>query len=104
MVKARREVSIVFLPDEFVVEVSQKDENLLESALRAGFPLDHSCGGNGTCTTCRVIVEEGAEYLEPRNEIEQEMADDRNFAVNERLSCQIKPTGPMRLRVPHKND
>jgi 2Fe-2S ferredoxin len=97
-------ITVTFLPSEFVAEVSQKDENLLESALHAGFELDHSCGGFGTCGTCRVFVEEGLEKISARNEIEKEMADDRGFLSNERLSCQIKPEASLIVRVPRKTD
>lgn len=104
MAKNKSHPQVTFLPAEFVVEVSQRDANLLESALRAGFELDHSCGGNGTCGTCRVIVESGLEFLPERNEIEKEMAEDRQFEVRERLSCQIKPGQNLVVRVPHKTD
>lgn len=104
MAKNKSHIQVTFLPSEFVVEVSQKDANLLESALRAGFELDHSCGGNGTCGTCRVFVERGLDTLPERNEIETEMAEDRKFAVEERLCCQIKPEQSLVVRVPHRTD
>ena len=36
---------------------------LLEAASELGFPLDHECGGNASCTTCRVKVQLGGENL-----------------------------------------
>ena len=33
------------------------DASLLEAAEFLGFPLAHDCGGNASCTTCRVEVE-----------------------------------------------
>ncbi|MEK7269182.1 MAG: 2Fe-2S iron-sulfur cluster-binding protein, partial [Nitrospirota bacterium] len=30
---------------------------LLEAAELLGAPLDHDCGGNASCTTCRVEVQ-----------------------------------------------
>ena len=103
-VNSKPTISITFLPSETVVEASQKDESILEAALNAGFPLDHSCGGNGTCGTCLVWVEEGLERLGPREEIEQEMAEDRGFAPEERLCCQNKPQAGLVLRVGRKKD
>lgn len=104
MPKAPSLTKVTILPSEFVVEVSQKDENFLESALRAGFELDHSCGGHGTCGTCRIFIQSGLETLPPRNEIEMEMAEDRGFLPAERLSCQIKPEHELVVTVPHKRD
>ena len=77
------------LPDQKYVEASH-EESILESALRAKIPLDHSCGGFGTCGTCCVRVRVGIEKLDARNEIEREMQQDRGFSEDERLSCQTK--------------
>ena len=30
--------------------------SLLDAAKSLGFPLNHDCGGNASCTTCRVEV------------------------------------------------
>ncbi len=82
-------ISIKFLTENILVEASQED-TLLEAALRAGIDISHSCGGNGTCGTCRVWVHEGLDLMQPRNDVEQEMADDRSFSPQERLCCQNK--------------
>lgn len=65
-------------------------ESLLDVALKSQLPLHHSCGGMGTCGTCRVIIREGLEWLPPPNEIEQEMIQDRGFPPAERLACQLE--------------
>lgn len=88
---AKSGIYIRFLPEQLDVLVSQRDHSVLDVALRAGFPLDHACGGNGTCGTCLVHVVEGLEDLEERNDLESEMAVDRGFEKDERLACQIKP-------------
>jgi 2Fe-2S ferredoxin len=65
---------------------------LLEGLLEAGVPLEHSCGGFGTCGTCRVFVAPASlPTLLPREGVELEMAKDRNFSAEERLCCQIHP-------------
>lgn len=91
---------ISFLPENIDVSVSQKDQSVLEVAIRGKVALNHTCGGHGTCGTCRVFVIEGLESLHPRNELETEMAEDRNFAENERLACQIEPLAGLIVRVP----
>ncbi|RYZ87219.1 MAG: (2Fe-2S)-binding protein, partial [Proteobacteria bacterium] len=66
-------IPIKFLPDSKIVDASQ-DETLLDAGLRAGIDIATSCGGSGTCGTCRVFVIQGLEALPPRNEIEIEFA------------------------------
>lgn len=95
-------ISIKFLPENRVVEASQ-DETLLEVALREGIELPHSCGGHGTCGTCRVWAVQGFEGLAQRNEVEQDMAQDRGFHPQERLSCQTYPVTNLVLELP-END
>lgn len=95
---------MTFLPEEIVVEASQSDASILDSALRAGLSINHSCGGNGTCGTCRVWVVKGLEKMGPRGEIEKEIAEDRGFAPQERLCCQNPPLDGLILRVEHKTD
>ncbi|WP_413612848.1 2Fe-2S iron-sulfur cluster-binding protein [Bdellovibrio sp. HCB-110] len=97
--KAKSGIYISFLPDNLDVLVSHKDHCVLDVALRAGIAIDHTCGGNGTCGTCLVQVVEGLEKLEPRNEIEEEMAQDRSFNDQERLACQIKPFNGLSVQI-----
>ena len=63
---------------------------LLESLNDAKIPVSQSCGGSGTCGTCRVYLRgSSAEHLS-RSEVEIEMAEARGFSVDERLACQIE--------------
>lgn len=101
---AKPTISITFLPEDMVVEVSHKDTSILQAALRAGIQIDHSCDGNGTCGTCLVTVEKGLNLLGSRDSVEQEMASDRGFRDDERLCCQNRPQDGLVLRVGHKKD
>ena len=100
--KAKSGKSITFLPAEEHVLVSHSDACVLDVALRAKIPLDHTCGGFGTCGTCRVFVRQGLENLPARNEIEAEMANDRGFRDEERLTCQMPPLDGLVLEIPSK--
>ncbi len=102
--KAKPAISITFLPTTTLIEASQKDRSILKAALRAGFELDHSCGGFGTCGTCVVTVIEGLEKFPPRGELEQEIANDRQFVEEERLCCQNPPRDGLVLKVGRKKD
>ena len=67
----------------------QSDLSILELAIENSVDVMHSCGGMGTCGTCRIRLQvlEGA--VPERGEIETEMANERSFASDERLSCQV---------------
>ncbi|MBC7370905.1 MAG: (2Fe-2S)-binding protein [Bdellovibrionaceae bacterium] len=92
-------IPVKFLPSDKIVDASQ-DETLLDAGLRAGIDIPTSCGGSGTCGTCRVFIMNGLELLPPRNEIEIDFAEDRDFAPNERLSCQNYPVAGLVIEVP----
>jgi adenylate cyclase len=64
---------------------------LLEMSRLRGVPHASLCGGRGRCTTCRVIVEEGAELLHPPSEAEARSLAAAGADSNMRLACQIKP-------------
>jgi 2Fe-2S ferredoxin len=98
-VKAKPTIPIVFQPGDRVVQASQ-GETLLAAALAAKIDLSHSCGGNGTCGTCRVLVLQGRDRLPPRNEIEEEMAQDRGLDTAERLSCQTVVIQGLVVQIP----
>jgi uncharacterized 2Fe-2S/4Fe-4S cluster protein (DUF4445 family) len=47
-----------FLPHNREVQVA-KGENLLKAAMEAGVYIQASCGGEGVCGKCRVLIEKG---------------------------------------------
>jgi len=49
---------VVFLPDGACLEV-ESGGSILEAANAAGVPIDSSCGGQGACGKCKVIVSLG---------------------------------------------
>ncbi len=53
------------------------------------------CGGQGTCSTCRVEVVAGSESLSAREE--NEIAYD--LPAGQRLACQSKISGDVGVRV-----
>jgi 2Fe-2S ferredoxin len=74
--------------------------SVLEVALANNVPLNHSCGGMGSCTTCLVLVEKGLSEIGPRNELEEEHARARGFEDQERLACQISAIDGLIVRIP----
>ncbi len=88
--------SVTFLPNEKAVGFSGRT-TVLELAHLHEIEISSSCGGMGSCGTCRVHVD--ADLLPPRNEIENEMAADRGFAPAERLACQTLARNGMKIIV-----
>ena len=74
---------------------------LLEASKALGFPLNHDCGGNASCTTCRVEVQMGGENLSEIDFEEQDLLD--REALSEpwhRLGCQARVQGDVVVLVP----
>jgi ferredoxin, 2Fe-2S len=97
----RLPVQVTFLPDNVIVTAHTGD-TLLDAALDSGIDLPHSCGGNCTCTTCHVVIDEGCEYLSPMQELEDARLDTaKERAPASRLACQalIRGRGPVMATI-----
>jgi 2Fe-2S ferredoxin len=104
-----KKYKIKFLPSGKVVEVDPDKlpygrnglaGSILDVALGAGIPLDHSCGGVCACSTCHVIVREGLESCNEATDDEQDQLDDaRGLTTESRLGCQCVPNGTCDLVV-----
>ncbi len=89
----------VELINERKLEVSP-GETLLEASLKAGIDHLHACGGQAKCSTCRILVRKGAEFLTPPTKAEKALAARQKFPPEIRLACQVKIKGdPIRVRV-----
>lgn len=91
---------VTFLPSEIKAPLDAKalKRSLLELAIRHKVPISNVCGGGASCGTCRVFIKNNV-AIEPRQEPEQAMADDRGFAPYERLACQISPVPDLIVEV-----
>jgi 2Fe-2S ferredoxin len=80
-----------------------REVTLLEAAEALGFPLDHDCGGNASCSTCRVDVVCGGENLSEIDFEEQDLLD-REALIEpyHRLSCQARVLGDVIVQVPEQ--
>jgi len=85
---------VKFLPDETEVEVEQ-GETLLAAAMRAGVYLNASCGGEGTCGKCKVLVESGTVESERGALVTEE-----EYAQGWRQACQTRAASDVAVRVP----
>jgi len=90
-------MTVTYEGDHRVVEL-MAGKTLLEHSQAHGIEHAHVCQGNARCSTCRVEVLEGLEHLGPRNEPEAKLANKLAFAPEVRLACQVRPSGPVRVR------
>ena len=79
--------------------VQDPESSLLEAALKAELPLNHRCGGHARCGTCRATVEAGGEGLSPMADFEHHLLAILGAGPRERLCCQARASGDVRVRV-----
>jgi uncharacterized 2Fe-2S/4Fe-4S cluster protein (DUF4445 family) len=67
--------TLTFEPDNVEIRVDN-GTNLLEAALAAGVHINATCGGQGVCGKCRVMIEAGEVDSEKTEKISQERYDE----------------------------
>jgi uncharacterized 2Fe-2S/4Fe-4S cluster protein (DUF4445 family) len=88
------ECTITFLPHDRAITVSS-GESLIRAALQAGVHINASCGGEGVCGKCRVIIEKGSV-----SEGISERISEEDIEKGYRLACLVKVTEDVTIRVP----
>lgn len=101
--------TITFLPQGKTVTVDPatlplsregKPGSILDIADGNGVDIDHACGGVCACSTCHVIVREGADSLPEATEEEEDMLDEApGVELTSRLACQAVPDGSVNIVV-----
>jgi 2Fe-2S ferredoxin len=98
---------IVFLPHpehcpEGAVIEANEGETVLDAALRNHIHIEHACEKSCACTTCHIVVREGAGSLEPSDELEDDMLDKAwGLEPQSRLSCQaVVATQDLVVEIP----
>jgi adenylate cyclase len=81
-----------------------RHQTVLETSQSAGVEHTALCGGRGRCTTCRIVVEEGADNAPPPSEAEQRSLAAVDAPPGTRLACQMRPTGPVTVFRVFRND
>jgi uncharacterized 2Fe-2S/4Fe-4S cluster protein (DUF4445 family) len=87
-------VKVCFYPANVCLEV-QKGENLLRAAMQADVHINASCGGDGYCGKCRVIVEKGQVTQDLRAKLTEEEIN-QGYA----LACNSTIDSDLDVRVP----
>ncbi len=65
---------------------------VLEASRRAGIPHASVCGGRGRCSTCRVRVVDGVEFLPAAGPAELRVLKRVGAGPSVRLACQLRPS------------
>ncbi len=86
--------TIRFLPYETTIQV-QDGETVIRAALEAGVHVNASCGGEGVCGKCRVLIEEGSVEGGISEKLSGE-DQDKGY----RLACQAKAKSDLVIRIP----
>ena len=82
------------------LEVTDHSKTLLQHFQDHGIDWMHACGGKGRCTTCKVIVKDGELNFQPLTRSEKSYFREGALVAHERLACQAKVQGDVRLFVP----
>jgi adenylate cyclase len=79
---------------------AEEGQTLLEAAKEIGAGLAHLCLGNAICSTCRVNVLKGAEFLTEK-EMKEKVSLNYHLSFSDevRLGCQARLKGPGPLIV-----
>jgi uncharacterized 2Fe-2S/4Fe-4S cluster protein (DUF4445 family) len=85
---------VTFKPYDIIIEVAD-GENLLRVALAAGVHINASCGGEGVCGKCRVLLESG-ELTSTRSGL----ISDEDWDLGYRQACQSWVDADVVIRIP----
>jgi 2Fe-2S ferredoxin len=85
------------LPQEIVFE-AEEGQTIMDAAHDHGYYWPTTCGGQGICTSCACMVEEGGENLDEMGRAEfKTLAEDRGEGAvrsgRVRLACQARVNG-----------
>jgi ferredoxin/uncharacterized protein YoxC len=75
------------------------DESLLAVARKNKAHIGYTCGGNGLCQTCEVIVESGMDALSPMNDVEKAWLTAEKQKNGHRLACQCQIVADKPIKV-----
>jgi 2Fe-2S ferredoxin len=83
---------------------SERGRSILELALDFRVPIYHTCGGNASCSTCRILVLSGKENLSPIDKDEAQVLDSFDLKAPHRLACQalILGAGDIEVEIPER--
>ena len=91
------EFKITFLPENKSVSVD-RGTDLLTASLKSGIHIYNSCGGEGVCGRCKVIVKIGDYITEDSGRISEKEREEGYV-----LACRTTPESDMEVLVPEES-
>lgn len=73
---------------------------ILDAAILLDLDLDHYCGGNCSCGSCRIKVVSGGENLSRARPDEKMVLGPDAEKKGDRLACQARVQGPVSIEIP----
>jgi ferredoxin len=100
LTKRREEAlpKVQFLPNQKETSIPA-GKTLLEAAIKARVPLSHRCGGNGSCLTCKVLIDK-QDTVTPLSDKELRMLGEDMIDQGYRLACQCVVCGDTVVKLP----
>lgn len=89
------------------VDTANVNQSILDIAENNDVHLSHNCGGVCACSTCHVIILEGADQLTEISDREEDQIDGAiNPTLESRLGCQAEITNQqaiIKVLIPDQN-
>jgi 2Fe-2S ferredoxin len=93
--------TVEFEPGTLPYSNHGKPASFLDVSKHFDLGLEHACGGNCACTTCHVIVRQGAQNLSDMQDDEADRLDTAwELTPDSRLGCQAVITGDVVCELP----
>lgn len=86
--------NVTFKPLEKTIEIIS-GQSLFDAAKNAGIELNSSCGGEGTCGKCRVIIKDGKFETASTTKLSKKEVENRYV-----LACQTEALSDLVIEVP----
>lgn len=74
--------------------------SILNTLMRHGIGIAHTCGGKAICGTCWIKIVSGERFLSPVGEAEAIRLRGMGNPKGARLACQSYVAGEVRIRIP----
>lgn len=92
--------TVIFIQNGKPTEVKIHDgHTVLRAAKQGRVALRHKCGGNASCTTCKVKIVDQDGVSKPNRKEEMRLGEE-NIAQGFRLSCQTRVHGKAQAEIP----
>jgi uncharacterized 2Fe-2S/4Fe-4S cluster protein (DUF4445 family) len=89
--------AVEFEPMAATVEVDD-DATLMDAARAAGIGISSTCGGEGTCGRCRVVI--GGGEIPPPSDADLRFISQQEIGSGQRLACRSHVHGHTKVHVP----